>query len=155
MTQYQKLVDNESLPQYNDTRDPESQYIPYTPEGVERETRTYQRELNRCCVAISVLNFLCCWWCGIPALIFAILGLDAEKKGDTLTARAHGYRMRIFNLLGYCTLVIAITLYAIRLMVWYATYENPIHVYTIPTIASNTWTWTTASSIWTWTTPYP
>ena len=111
MTLYQKLEDTEGLPQYNDTtntRAPESQYIPYTPQRVENASRSYQREINRGCIVISLLNFLCCWWCGIPALIFAILGLEAEKKGETMKARNYGSYVSLFNKFG-CVYFICFT----------------------------------------------
>ena len=60
-----------------------------------------QRQVTACCMVCSVLNFLCvCLPClGIPALIFAILGTDAEKRGELEAAKSHAFHLKIFNII--------------------------------------------------------
>ena len=60
-----------------------------------------QRQVTTCCMVCSVLNFLCvCLPClGIPALIFAILGTDAEKRRELEAAKSHAFHAKIFNII--------------------------------------------------------
>uniref|UniRef100_UPI003980DABA hypothetical protein n=1 Tax=Salmonella sp. s51228 TaxID=3159652 RepID=UPI003980DABA len=46
-------------------------------------------------------NYLCCPRLGIPALIFAILGHESDKRNEYEAAKSHAYYTKIFNLL-YC-----------------------------------------------------
>ena len=97
-TQYERLEDNDSPPQY--VYESEAEIPLFTPPQIPDTVQLRYTELNRCCVYISMLNFLCCAWCGIPALIFTILGLEAEKKNARANARFHAHYMSLFNRMG-------------------------------------------------------
>ena len=55
---------------------------------------------------VSVLNFIFCPLCGIPALIFAIIGQDAEKRREIEAAKSHAYHAKIFNIVGLIFFII-------------------------------------------------
>ena len=59
------------------------------------------RRVTACCMLCSILNYLCvcCPCLGIPALIFAILGTEAEKRGDLKAAKSHAFHLKIFNII--------------------------------------------------------
>ena len=58
-----------------------------------------QRQITSCCLICSILNYLCCPFLGIPALIFAILGTEAEKRGELEAAKSHAFHNKIFNII--------------------------------------------------------
>ena len=66
---------------------------------------------------VSVLNFICCPLCGIPALIFAILGQDAEKRREIEAAKSHAYHAKIFNIVGLIFYIIYVAYLVIPLVV--------------------------------------
>ena len=93
----------QELPNYSDE-------IPLHPQStVELEARNQQRttvvhdvtqrKITACCLICSILNYLCCPCLGIPALIFAILGTEAEKRGELEAAKSHAFHNKIFNIL--------------------------------------------------------
>ena len=106
MSAYSKL--EERIPAYEE-RDPndevnlEVQMVPLAPHTEMNITNiniAYFREIHACCIVISVLNFLCCAWCGIPAVIFTILGIEADTRRDKAFAQRHRLYMFIFNIVG-------------------------------------------------------
>ena len=58
-----------------------------------------QRQITSCCLICSILNYLCCPYLGIPALIFAILGTEAGKRGELEAAKSHAFHNKIFNII--------------------------------------------------------
>ena len=88
---------------------------------VESQARTeranlpvlYVKEIHACCIVISALNFICCSWMGIPALIFTILGREADTKRDKASAERHRLYMSIFNTIGGILFLIAMSIYVI------------------------------------------
>ena len=73
----------------------------------------YVKEIHACCIVISALNFICCSWMGIPALIFTILGIEADTKRDKASAERHRLYMFIFNLIGCILFGIIMSIYVI------------------------------------------
>ena len=57
------------------------------------------RQITACCMLCSILNYLCCPFLGIPALIFAILGTEADKRGELEAAKSHAFHTKIFNII--------------------------------------------------------
>ena len=98
----------EGAPAYESTKygdNLEAQMVPLaspaTAVNLTDDSVTYLREIHACCIVISVLNFLCCVWCGIPALIFTILGIEADTRKDKAFAQRHRLYMFIFNIVGF------------------------------------------------------
>ena len=58
-----------------------------------------QSKITACCLLCSMLNYMCCPFLGIPALIFAILGTEAEKRGELEAAKSHAFHNKIFNII--------------------------------------------------------
>ncbi|KAI6650575.1 hypothetical protein LOD99_7625 [Oopsacas minuta] len=58
------------------------------------------RQVTTCCMLCSILNYICCPFLGIPALIFAILGTEAEKRREFHAASSHAFFSKIFNIIG-------------------------------------------------------
>ena len=56
--------------------------------------------VNFCCIILSIFNFVCFPWCGIPAIIFTILGIEAERKGEQREAHNYVKYLAIFNIVG-------------------------------------------------------
>ena len=73
----------------------------------------YVKEIHACCIVISALNFICCSWMGIPALIFTILGIEADTRRDRASAERHRLYMFIFNLIGCILFVTIMSIYVI------------------------------------------
>ena len=80
---------------------------PYTNEQVtQRETLIndaqvppYEKELHWLFIAFSVLNYICCMCCGIPAIVFTIFTYEADKKKDKIKARRNLRYVEIYNIL--------------------------------------------------------
>ena len=64
-----------------------------------------RKQVTACCLLCSILNYICCPVLGIPALIFAILGLEAEKKQEIEAAKSHAFHLKVFNII-YLTLFV-------------------------------------------------
>ena len=79
------------------------------------ETRTVhnlsQSKISACCMLCSILNYLCCPFLGIPALIFAILGTEAEKRGELEAAKSHAFHTKIFNIISIVLISIQVSFY--------------------------------------------
>ena len=58
-----------------------------------------RKQVTAGCLLCSILNYICCPWLGIPALIFAILGLEAEKRQEIEAAKSHAFHLKIFNII--------------------------------------------------------
>ena len=86
--------------------------VGYTGNIVTVHDVTY-RQITACCMLCSILNYLCvcCPCLGIPALIFAILGTEAEKRGELEAAKSHAFHLKIFNIIYAvgCTICLVIT----------------------------------------------
>ena len=84
--------------------------VGYTDNIVTVHDVTY-RQVTACCMLCSILNYLCCPFLGIPALIFAILGTEAEKRGELEAAKSHAFHLKIFNIIYAvgCTICLVIT----------------------------------------------
>ena len=59
-------------------------------------SRTQVGAFTMCC---AIYNFIFCPRLGIPALIFAILGKEAEKRNAIEEAKSHAYHSKIFNII--------------------------------------------------------
>ena len=125
-TNYKRLDDNEQPPQYEYRTEAETPLFnpAQRPATVELG---YTRELNRCCVCISFLNFMICSWCGVPALIFTILGLEAERKRERGDARIHSRYMILFNKLGCIVFLTLVVLFSTIWLIRYLVYEHNYH----------------------------
>ena len=64
-----------------------------------------RKQVTACCLLCSILNYICCPVLGIPALIFAILGLEAEKRQEIEAAKSHAFHLKVFNII-YLTLFV-------------------------------------------------
>ena len=64
-----------------------------------------RKQVTACCLLCSIFNYICCPVLGIPALIFAILGLEAEKKQEIEAAKSHAFHLKLFNII-YLTLFV-------------------------------------------------
>ena len=56
-------------------------------------------QVGICCMCCAIFNYLCCPRLGIPALIFAILGQEADKRRDVEAAKSHAYYAKVFNVI--------------------------------------------------------
>ncbi|KAI6650574.1 hypothetical protein LOD99_7624 [Oopsacas minuta] len=63
-------------------------------------------QVTALCLLCSILNYLCCPFLGIPALIFAIMGIEAEKRGEFEAAKSHAFHLKIFNIIYAVKLII-------------------------------------------------
>ena len=84
-------------------------YTPY-PDNIRLEAahpqrvtvQTYdvsQDQVGLGCMCCAVCNYLWCPRLGIPALIFAILGQEADKRRDVEAAKSHAYHAKVFNVI--------------------------------------------------------
>ena len=58
-----------------------------------------RKQVTACCLLCSILNYICCPVLGIPALVFAILGLGAEKRQEIEAAKSHAFHLKVFNII--------------------------------------------------------
>ena len=65
-----------------------------------------RKQVTAGCLLCSILNYICCPWLGIPALIFAILGLEAEKRQEIEAAKSHAFHLKIFNIICFSLLIL-------------------------------------------------
>ena len=65
-----------------------------------------RKQVTACCLLFSILNYICCPILGIPALIFAILGLEAEKRQEIEAAKSHAFHLKIFNIICFSLLIL-------------------------------------------------
>ncbi|KAI6650573.1 hypothetical protein LOD99_7623 [Oopsacas minuta] len=70
------------------------------------------RQVSAFCLLCSILNYLCCPCLGIPALIFAILGIEAEKRGELEAAKSHSFYLKVFNIIYAVKVVISLILFS-------------------------------------------
>ena len=100
---------------------------------VESQARTeranlpvlYVKEIHGFCIVISALNFICCSWMGTPALIFTILGIEADNRRDKASAGRHGLYVFIFNIIGG----ILFGIVAGILIIIYIVFTSTSHIY--------------------------
>ena len=100
---------------YTPTAEPDD-YTPITALYPQiNETRTVrnlsQSKITACCMLCSILNYLCCPFLGIPALIFAILGTEAEKRGELEAAKSHAFHTKIFNIISIVLISLQVAFY--------------------------------------------
>ena len=76
-----------------------SPLTPLHPRGSVHPTDLYRTQVSAFCMICAVYNFICCPRLGIPALIFVILGKEAEKRRDIEAAKSHAYHAKIFNII--------------------------------------------------------
>ena len=100
---------------YTPTED-QNEYTPITALYPQiTETRTVhdlsQSKITACCLLCSILNYLCCPFLGIPALIFAILGTEAEKRGELEAAKSHAFHTKIFNIISIVLISLQLVFY--------------------------------------------
>ena len=69
-----------------------------------------RKQVTAGCLLCSILNYICCPWLGIPALIFAILGLEAEKRQEIEVAKSHAFHLKIFNIIYVVKIIICVIL---------------------------------------------
>ena len=69
-----------------------------------------RKQVTAGCLLCSILNYICCPWLGIPALIFAILGLEAEKRQEIEAAKSHAFHLKIFNIIYVVKIIICVIL---------------------------------------------
>ncbi|KAI6660796.1 hypothetical protein LOD99_10193 [Oopsacas minuta] len=70
------------------------------PEQVSIPVQDVSRtQLSACCLLLSICNYICCPFLGIPALIFAILGHEAWKREEIEAAKSHVFHTKIFNII--------------------------------------------------------
>ena len=67
-------------------------------------------QVGACCLVLSILNFIFCPQFGIPALIFAILGQEAEKRREVEIAKSHGFHAKLFNIIALVLFIILVVL---------------------------------------------
>ena len=81
--------------------DENSQVSPFQPRTSMdiHHTDLSRTQVSAFCMICAVYNFICCPRLGIPALIFAILGKEAEKRRDIEAAKSHAYHAKIFNII--------------------------------------------------------
>ena len=79
----------------------------------------YINEIHACCIIASVLNFICCSCFGIPALIFTILGVEADTRRDKEIAQRHRLYMFIFNIVGCILFWVRLGAYIVSGFVYY------------------------------------
>ena len=70
-----------------------------------------RKQVTACCLLCSILNYICCPVLGIPALIFAILGLEAEKRQEIEAAKSHAFHLKVFNIIFIVKLIIGFVLF--------------------------------------------
>ena len=70
-----------------------------------------RKQVTACCLLCSILNYICCPVLGIPALIFAILGLEAEKRQEIEAAKSHAFHLKVFNIIFMVKLIIGLVLF--------------------------------------------
>ena len=70
-----------------------------------------RKQVTACCLLCSILNYICCPVLGIPALIFAILGLEAEKRQEIEEAKSHAFHLKVFNIIFIVKLIIGLVLF--------------------------------------------
>ena len=75
------------------------------------------RQITACCLLCSILNYLCCPFLGIPALIFAILGTEADKRGELEAAKSHAFHLRVFNIIYAVKCICCMTMTALCIMI--------------------------------------
>ena len=63
-------------------------------------------QVGPCCMCCAVCNYIWCPRLGIPALIFAILGQEADKRRDFEAAKSHAYHAKVFNIIWLILLII-------------------------------------------------
>ena len=136
-TEYRRMEEDNLPPQYEFTRESETPLLHPPTETHHPVGQGYTRELNRCCVCFTILNFICLPWCGIPALIFTILGLEAEKKNARTTARTHSRYMSFFNRMGCTCITLLILLYLVCSLIQYIVYRAEFH--RVEAYTFNTW----------------
>ena len=101
MAAYQKL--EQRLPTYQEREPTNGISLEARPRPIQTEIVIpvlYVKEIHGFCIVISALNFICCSWMGIPALIFTILGIEADTRRDRASAERHRLYMFIFNIIG-------------------------------------------------------
>ena len=77
---------------------PRPDLMPPTPPPVPGATPTDQRYINY--LIPSIIALICCAWpLAIPAVIFAVQGNSAVKRGDMATALQKANRARLFIIL--------------------------------------------------------
>ena len=54
-------------------------------------------QVSALCIICAICNFIFWPQLGIPAIIFVILGKEAEKRRDLAAAKSHAYQANIFN----------------------------------------------------------
>ncbi|KAI6650572.1 hypothetical protein LOD99_7622 [Oopsacas minuta] len=75
------------------------------------------RQVTACCMLCSILNYICCPLLGIPALIFAILGTEADKREDVEAAKSHAFHLKIFNIIYTVIFILHATFYILVLII--------------------------------------
>ena len=74
-------------------------------------------QLGACWFILSILNFICCPQFGIPALIFAILGQEAEKRREVEIAKSHGFHAKIFNIIALVMFIIPVVIVIMTILI--------------------------------------
>lgn len=95
--EYNKGVQLEAIPPNTSTR----------VEVQMREIEEYQDQIRPGWIILSIFNFICCCCSGIPAIIFIILGYEADKKKDKAEAQRHLLWVKAFTLICFIFSIIA------------------------------------------------
>ena len=123
MSAYQKLDERvpayeSGAPTYEVNLEAQMATVQAVPERLQINV-VYINEIHACCIIVSVLNFICCSCFGIPALIFTILGVEADTRREKEIAQRHRLYMFIFNIIGCILFGISLGAYIVLPFVYY------------------------------------